>query len=66
MFEGLAAALVVAFASIVVAAWQGHKTRNVNTREHNQNAKRIKKLGKQIDKIDKNLEHHLEEHRRNP
>lgn len=66
MYEGLAAALVVAVASVIVAVIQGRKTRQTNTREHNENARRIRKIGKRIGKIDRALEQHLEEHRRNP
>lgn len=66
MFDGLAAASVVAVASIAVAILQGRKTRRVNTEEHKDNARRLKRLGKRIGKIDAALEEHLDHHRRNP
>lgn len=66
MLEGIAAALVMAAASIFAVIWQGRKTRRLNTDEHRQNAAILRRHTKQLRRMNRTLESHLEDHRRNP
>lgn len=65
MYEGLAAAAVMACASIFAVVWQGRKTRRVNTDEHRQNAAILRRHSKQLRRMNRTLEQHLDDHRRN-
>lgn len=65
MLEGIAAAVVMACASVFAVVWQGRKTRRVNTDEHKQNAAILKRHTKQLRTISRTLEAHLDEHKRN-
>lgn len=66
MLEGIAAAVVMAMASVFAVVWQGRKTRRVNTDEHKQNAAILKRHTKQLRTISRALDAHLDEHKRNP
>jgi len=66
MLEGIAAAALMAAASVFAVVWQSRKTRRVNTDEHRQNAAILRRHSKQLRKINRTLEAHLEDHRRNP
>lgn len=66
MLEGIAAALVMACASVFAVVWQGRKTRRLNTDEHKQNAALLRRHTKQLRKISRALEAHLDDHKGNP
>lgn len=66
MLEGLAAAILMAGASVFAVIWQGRKTRRVNTDEHRQNAAILQRHTKQLRKISRTLDAHLDDHKRNP
>ena len=64
MTEGLAAAAIMAAASIFAVVWQSRKTRRVNTKEHQENGAMLRRHSKQLRKISRTLEDHISDHRK--
>ena len=64
MTEGLAAAAIMAAASIFAVVWQSRKTRRVNTKEHHETGAMLRRHSKQLKKIARTLDAHLEDHKK--
>jgi hypothetical protein len=58
----VAAAAVSGLFALIGVVWQSRKTRQLNTAEHNENAKKLDRQTKQLKKISQKLDRHLSDH----
>lgn len=64
-WETFASACVTAVAAVTVAVWQGRKTRNRNSTEHQDTNRTLLALHRKVDRVADKLDEHIQEHRNN-
>ena len=63
-WEQIIAASIAGAAAFAGIVWQSRKTRRVNTREHQENGAMLRRHSKQLRKISRTLDAHIEDHQK--